>query len=149
MEKIGTNVLVVGGGPGGYVAAIRAGQLGLETTLVEADRLGGTCLIRGCIPSKALIHAASKFDDLARHVGAGHLGIALSAAPRFDIAQALQWKDGIVDKLSAGVAGLLKKAKVRVVQGHAKFSDAKTCTVEGASPVEIRAEHVILATGSV
>ena len=57
---IRTKVLVVGGGPGGYVAAIRAGQLGLDTVLVEADRLGGTCLIRGCIPSKALIHAAGK-----------------------------------------------------------------------------------------
>ncbi|MEW6169169.1 MAG: dihydrolipoyl dehydrogenase [Pseudomonadota bacterium] len=149
MEKIDTRILVVGGGPGGYVAAIRAGQLGLDTTLVEAHRLGGTCLIRGCIPSKALIHAAGKFDALARHVGAGHLGIALGAAPRFDIAQAVQWKDGIVDKLSGGVAGLLKKAKVRVVPGRASFSDAKTCTVEGSSPAQIRAEHVILATGSV
>lgn len=149
-EKITTKVLVVGGGPGGYVAAIRAGQLGLDTTLVESDRLGGTCLIRGCIPSKAMIHAAGKFDDMTRHAGAGHLGIRLTSAPTFDLAQAVQWKDGIVDRLSGGVAGLLKKAKVRVVQGHATFSDAKTCTVasEGRA-VEIRAEHVILATGSV
>lgn len=148
-EKITTQVLVVGGGPGGYVAAIRAGQLGLDTTLVEGERLGGTCLIRGCIPSKAMIHAASKFDDLHHHVGTGHLGIALDAAPRLDLAATVKWKDGIVDRLSTGVAGLLKKAKVRVVSGHASFSDAKTCTVAGSTPVEIHAEHVILANGSV
>lgn len=149
MEKITTKVLVVGGGPGGYVAAIRAGQLGLDTTLVEAGRLGGTCLIRGCIPSKAMIHVASKFDDLQRHAGGGHLGIALKGALSFELPQAVQWKDGIVDRLSAGVAGLLKKAKVRAIQGHATFSDAKTCTVAGSAPVEIHAEHVILANGSV
>ncbi|MGH6992040.1 MAG: FAD-dependent oxidoreductase, partial [Caulobacteraceae bacterium] len=61
-ETLHAKVLIVGGGPGGYVAAIRAGQLGLEPVLVEADRLGGTCLIRGCIPSKALIHAAERFE---------------------------------------------------------------------------------------
>ncbi len=147
-EKIRTQVLVIGGGPGGYVAAIRAGQLGLDTTLVESTRLGGTCLVRGCIPSKALIHVASKFDDLARHAGEDHLGITLPAPPRFELASAMRWKDGIVDRLSNGVAGLLKKARVRVVHGHATFSDAKTCTVAGDAPVEIHAEHVILATGA-
>jgi dihydrolipoamide dehydrogenase len=149
-EKINTQVLVVGGGPGGYVAAIRAGQLGLDTTLVEADRLGGTCLIRGCIPSKAMIHTAGKFAELQQLAGKPHAGIVLKAAPSFDLPGAVQWKDGIVDRLSTGVAGLLKKAKVRVVDGYAKFSDAKTCTVQTAgNPVEITAEHVILATGSV
>lgn len=149
-EKITTQVLVVGGGPGGYVAAIRAGQLGLDTTLVEADRLGGTCLIRGCIPSKALIQVAGKFAELQQLASTPHAGIALKSAPTFDLPAAVQWKDGIVDKLSSGVAGLLKKAKVRVIAGHAKFIDAKTCTVQsGDSPVEIAAEHVILATGSV
>src|SRR5438034_768404 len=64
-ETLRPRVLVVGGGPGGYIAAIRAGQLGLDTMLVDADRLGGTCLLRGCIPSKALIHAADKFADIA------------------------------------------------------------------------------------
>ena len=72
-EQTQTQVLVVGGGPGGYVAAIRCGQLGLKTTIVEADRLGGTCLIRGCIPSKALIHVAGKFEAMREHVGAGKL----------------------------------------------------------------------------
>lgn len=150
IEKIDCKVLVVGGGPGGYVAAIRAGQLGLDTVLVEADTLGGTCLVRGCIPSKALIHVADKLEDMRRHVGEGHQGIRLRQAPEFDLRGAVQWKDGIVKKLTAGVAALLRRAKVRVVPGWAVFSDAKHCTVRGPDgDVGITAEHVILATGSV
>lgn len=146
-KTITTKVLVVGGGPGGYVAAIRAGQLGLDTVLVEEDRLGGTCLLRGCIPSKALIHAASKFHELGH---AGNIGITLPQAASFDMAKAVSWKDGITGKLNSGVAGLLAKAKVRTVSGRAVFSDAKTCTVQTAEgPQTITAEHVILATGSV
>ncbi len=147
-EAITTKVLVVGGGPGGYVAAIRAGQLGLETVLVEADRLGGTCLIRGCIPSKALIHAAGEYDGMVKAAGAARMGIAVGA-PNLDLAQTVRWKDGIVDKLNGGVAGLLKRAKVRTIAGWATFSDAKTCAVQTASgPVAVTAEHVILANGS-
>jgi dihydrolipoamide dehydrogenase len=146
-KTITTKVLVVGGGPGGYIAAIRAGQLGLETTLVEEDRLGGTCLLRGCIPSKALIHAAGKFHELGH---AGNIGITLPQAPAFDLAKAVSWKDGITGKLNSGVSGLLAKAKVRTVSGRAVFSDAKTCTVETAEgPQTIKAEHVILANGSI
>jgi dihydrolipoamide dehydrogenase len=149
-ETLRPRVLVVGGGPGGYVAAIRAGQLGLNTVLVDAGRLGGTCLLRGCIPSKALIHAADKFADIAGAAGAGNaLGIAIDGAPRLNLAKTVAWKDGVVDRLSNGVAGLLQRAKVRVVQGWARFSDAKTCSVATeAGPVEIRAEHVIIGAGS-
>ncbi len=148
-ETLRPRVLVVGGGPGGYVAAIRAGQLGLDTVLVEAGRLGGTCLIRGCIPSKALIHAADKFVDIAAAVGGNGLGIALDGTPRLDFARTVAWKDGVVDRLSNGIAGLLSRAKVRVVTGWAKFGDAKSCVVEtAAGPVAITAEHVILAAGS-
>jgi dihydrolipoamide dehydrogenase len=146
---IRTKVLVVGGGPGGYVAAVRAGELGLDTVLVEASRLGGTCLIRGCIPSKALIHAAGKFDAVKRAVGGDALGIAVRDAPSIDLARTVAWKDGIVDRLNRGVQGLLRKAKVRVLEGWATFSDAKTCTVETPGGTEtVRAEHVILANGS-
>ncbi len=145
-ETLRPRVLVLGGGPGGYVAAIRAGQLGLDTVLVEAARVGGTCLIRGCIPSKALIHAADRFADMA---GGKTLGIAIDGAPLLDLGQTIAWKDGVVDRLSNGVSGLLAHAKVRVVQGWATFSDAKSCTVEtAAGPVAITAEHVILAAGS-
>jgi dihydrolipoamide dehydrogenase len=149
MKAITTKVLVVGGGPGGYVAAIRAGQLGLDTTLVEGVRLGGTCLVRGCIPSKALIHAAGQFEAMASAVGGNRLGISLAAAPSIDFVQTIRWKDGIVAKLSNGVGALLKRAKVKVVSGWATFSDAKTCEVATAEgPVQISAEHVILANGS-
>jgi dihydrolipoamide dehydrogenase len=149
-EQIKAQVLVVGGGPGGYVAAIRCGQLGLDTVLVEGDRLGGTCLVRGCIPSKALIHVASEFGSVLRAQGAGHLGIQVTGTATIDLGEAVRWKDGVVDRLSAGVGALLKRAKVRVVNGWAVFSDAKTCRVEGVDgpPVTISAESVILAAGS-
>lgn len=149
-EILTPKVLVVGGGPGGYVAAIRAGQLGLDTVLVEADRLGGTCLIRGCIPSKALIHAASLFAE-AREAATeeGRFGIHLDAAPRLDFPEMCGWKNSIVDQLSGGVAGLLHKAKVKVVNGWATFSDAKRCSIQtAAGTIVIQPEHVILATGS-
>jgi dihydrolipoamide dehydrogenase len=149
VETLHPRVLVVGGGPGGYVAAIRAGQLGLDTVLVDAERLGGTCLLRGCIPSKALIHAADKFAQIARATGDNGLGISLDTPPRLDFARTVAWKDGIVERLSGGVAGLLDRAHVRVVEGWARFSDAKHCAVETqAGPVAIAAEHVILASGS-
>ena len=149
-ERIHTKVLVVGGGPGGYVAAVRTGQLGLDTVLVEADRLGGTCLIRGCIPSKAIIHRAGQFEAM-RHATTSKAvpGITLASPPALDMAGLVEWKNGVVGKLNAGVAGLLKRAKVRVVEGWAVFSDAKTCAVETPDgPVTVTAEHVILATGS-
>jgi dihydrolipoamide dehydrogenase len=137
-------VLVLGGGVGGYVAALRAAQLGLDTVLVEGGRLGGTCLIRGCIPSKALIHVAGRYAEAA---DGGALGI--SATPKLDLKKTIAWKDGIVDRLNSGVAGLLARAKVPVIEGWAIFSDAKTCAVETkAGPVMITAEHVILAAGS-
>lgn len=145
-DVIKCKVLVVGGGPGGYVAGIKAGQLGLDTVLIDGDRLGGTCLIRGCIPSKAIIHAADMFEEMRHASGReGHLGISLAGPPKLDLAKTVKWKEGIVDRLNTGVAGLLKRAKVRVITGWAKFSDAKTCMV---GDTKIIAEHVILATGS-
>ncbi|HWA92149.1 MAG TPA: dihydrolipoyl dehydrogenase [Rhizomicrobium sp.] len=145
-ETIQTKVLVVGGGPGGYVAAIRCGQLGLDTTLVEADKLGGTCLIRGCIPSKAVIHSAGYFETMTRAASAKGLhGIKLASAPTLDMAELVAWKETVVKKLNTGVAALLKRAKVRVVNGWGSFSDAKTCKVGDTTIV---AEHVILANGS-
>lgn len=145
-ETIHTKVLVVGGGPGGYVAAIRAGQLGLDTVLVEADKLGGTCLIRGCIPSKAIIHSAGYFQTMTRAASAKGLhGIKLAAPPSLDMAELVAWKETVVKKLNTGVAALLKRAKVKVVEGWGSFVDAKTCKV---GDVTIEAEHVILACGS-
>jgi dihydrolipoamide dehydrogenase len=149
MENIKSKVLVVGGGPGGYVAAIRCGQLGLDTVLVEADRLGGTCLIRGCIPSKALIQASDEFHTALQAAKATYHGISLRQPPVLELEKTVAWKDGIVDRLSGGVSALLKRAKVRVVKGWGVFSDAKTCVVEGPEgDVSIQSEHIILATGS-
>ena len=102
-NEIRTKVLVVGSGPGGYVAAIRAGQLGLDTTIVENERLGGTCLIRGCIPSKALIHVAGKFEAMQHAAGDGALGIRLREPPTLDLPRTIAWKETIVDKLNSGV----------------------------------------------
>jgi dihydrolipoamide dehydrogenase len=144
-----TRLLVIGGGPGGYVAALRAAQLGIETVLLDGDRLGGTCLIRGCIPSKALIHAAGYYRELVESAKSARFGIGILGTPTLEFAETMRWKEGIVDTLNGGVKTLLRRAKVRVVSGWARFTDAKTCSVdtpEGATT--ITAEHVILATGS-
>ena len=148
-QTLKTKVLIIGAGTGGYVAGIRCGQLGLEAVLVDAgDGLGGTCLNVGCIPSKAIIHAANKFETVAKAADGGTLGIT-AAKPAIDLTQTVAWKNGIVKKLNQGVSGLLKRAKVKVIKGWATFSDAKTCTVStDEGEITISAEHVILATGS-
>ncbi len=149
MKEISCKLLVIGAGPGGYVCAIRAGQLGLDTVIVEAGKPGGTCLNIGCIPSKALIHAAEAFEQArARARADDPLGIS-AAAPSLDFGRTVGWKDAIVSRLTSGVAGLLKKAKVKYVQGHARFRDGKTIEVETETGLQIiRAETVVIATGS-
>ena len=143
-------VLVVGAGPGGYVAAIRSAQLGLDTVIVEGDRAGGTCLIRGCIPSKAIIHAAERFESLRQHANeGGHMGLSLAAEPQIDMAALIDWKDAIVERLNKGVEALLKGAGAELVKGWATFTGPKKCTVETTEgPLDIEAENVIIATGS-
>lgn len=143
-QTIQTTLLIIGGGPGGYVAAIRAGQLGIPTVLVEGQALGGTCLNIGCIPSKALIHVAEQFHQTSRFAGPSELGISV-ASPRLDIGQSVAWKDGIVDRLTTGVAALLKKHGVKVIHGWAKVLDGKQVEVDGQ---RIQCEHLLLATGS-
>ncbi len=149
MNHTTTTLLVIGGGPGGYVAAIRAGQLGIPTILVEAGQLGGTCLNIGCIPSKALIHAAEEFEKAGHYAGDSPLGIS-AAAPSIDIARTVGWKDGIVKRLTGGVGALLKKNDVQVIHGLARIVDGKTVevkTAEGALQ-RVRCEHLLLAAGS-
>src|SRR5262245_35866697 len=109
MKEITCKLLVIGAGPGGYVCAIRAGQLGVDTVIVETQKPGGTCLNVGCIPSKAFIHVAEEFDK-ARHMAGsqGLLGITVQA-PGLDLGKAVKWKDTIVSRLNNGVAGLLQK----------------------------------------
>ena len=148
MEDISCQVLVIGAGPGGYVAAIRAAQLGLDTIIVEGDRAGGTCLIRGCIPSKALIHAAERMHHLSQHVE-GHMGMKIDGEVTLNMQELVSWKDDIVSKLNKGVEHLLKTAGAKLISGWATFKDAKHCTVEtNEGAINIEAENVILATGS-
>jgi dihydrolipoamide dehydrogenase len=149
MTETTHKLLVIGAGPGGYACAIRAGQLGIDTVVIEAGRPGGTCLNVGCIPSKALIHAAQEFETVAR-AASGDNPFGISAEkPALDFSRTMTWKDGIVQRLTGGVTGLLKKAGVTTITGWARFRDGKTVEVETEAGLRvIHAEHVVIATGS-
>ncbi len=149
MKDISCKLLVIGAGPGGYVCAIRAGQLGIDTVIVEASKPGGTCLNIGCIPSKAIIHAAEEYDRIV-HLSSGRNSLGIRAAkPELDFSQTIAWKDTIVGRLNSGVSSLLKRAKVKMVQGQARFRDGKTVEVATEMGHQIiRAENVVIATGS-
>jgi dihydrolipoamide dehydrogenase len=141
----GTQVAVIGSGPGGYVAAIRAAQLGLEVTLVEKEVLGGVCLNWGCIPSKALIYVADLKDRIEH---ADKLGL-ITTKVTLDIPKLVQWKNGVVEKLRNGIASLLSQHKVEVVKGTAYLTGDRSFTVEGPDGVHrFEFQHAILATGS-
>lgn len=141
-----TDVVVIGSGPGGYVAAIRAAQLGLEVTLVEKDAYGGTCLNHGCIPSKALISAT----DLAHRAGdAENMGI--HAELSIEMSELVDWKDRVVERLTSGVEKLCKGNGVTLVEGTAEFTGENTVRISndeegGADSLEF--ERAIVATGS-
>jgi len=140
-----TDVLVIGAGPGGYVAAIRAAQAGLDVALVERDAYGGACLNVGCIPSKALITAT----DLAhRATHAEQMGI--TADVDVDFSRLRDWKDALVTQLTGGVQKLCKGNGVTLVDGVAAFTDERTVQVtrDGADVGSISFEHAIVATGS-
>jgi dihydrolipoamide dehydrogenase len=143
----GTDVAVIGAGPGGYVAAIRAAQHGLDTTLIERDAYGGTCLNYGCIPSKALIHGS----DLAWESGHAE-EIGIHADPAVDMAQMQSWKSDVVEQLTGGVEKLCKANGVNLVDGTAKFDGENSLRVEhggeGQGSESIEFEQAIVATGS-
>ena len=148
-----TQLLIIGGGPGGYIAGIRAGQLGVKTIVVEGVNPGGTCLNIGCIPSKALIHAAEEFAKVTAYAaGTSPLGISVQA-PSLDLAKTVAWKVGIVKKLTGGVSALLKKNGAQLIKGWATIVDGKTVEIAGAAEdggtLRIACEHLLLATGSV
>lgn len=139
-----TEVLIIGAGPGGYVAAIRAGQLGLDVTIVEKKAYGGTCLNYGCIPSKALISAT---DDA--HTAATGEDRGIHADPSVDFDEMVAWKDDVVDQLTTGVEGLCESAGVTLVEGRAAFADETTATIHADDNEHtISFEHAIMATGS-
>lgn len=149
MAEISCDVLVIGSGPGGYAAGIRAGQLGLDTIVVEAEEPGGTCLNVGCIPSKALLHVAERYAAVTRAACSSDLGIHLER-PGLDLNETMLWKDSVIDRLKSGVSGLLRKAGVRTVNGWARMIDGKTAVIKSdeSGIGAVRARHVVLATGS-
>ncbi|MFT4571549.1 MAG: dihydrolipoamide dehydrogenase [Hyphomicrobiaceae bacterium] len=140
------DIAIVGGGPGGYVAALRARELGLTVALVERDALGGVCANIGCIPTKALLHVSELWTEIAH---ADKLGITVET-PRFDLAKAVEHSRSKAARMSRGVKGLLARAGVDVVAGRARLAAPNRLAVEVAdgSKEEIVAGSIILATGA-
>ena len=141
-------IAVIGGGPGGYVAAIRAAQLGADVTLVEKEHLGGTCLNIGCIPTKCLLHSAELVEDI-KNQGAD-IGVKVTGV-EIDFPQIIAHKNAISQKLTGGVAALLKMNKVKKIDGEARFVGPRKMkiTKPDGSTEDLAADKIILATGSV
>ncbi|HBZ10295.1 MAG TPA: dihydrolipoyl dehydrogenase [Bacillus bacterium] len=142
---IETDTIVIGAGPGGYVAAIRAAQLGQKVTIVEKGELGGVCLNVGCIPSKALISASHRFHEAqnSEDIGIKAENVTL------DFGKVQEWKSGVVNKLTGGVEGLLKGNKVDIVKGEAYFVDENSIRVMDENSAQTYTfKHAIIATGS-
>lgn len=139
------DVAIIGGGPGGYAAALYAHNFGLSVALVEKDQVGGTCLHRGCIPAKSWLHTAEVFTEVA---GAADVGV-IASAPLVDWDKARSRKDAVVHQLHSGLTGLLKKRKVEVLCGIGRLAGPGTVDVTGPSASRIEARAVIVATGSV
>jgi len=136
------DVAIIGAGPGGYVCAIRCGQLGLRTVLIEAAELGGVCLNWGCVPTKAL-YAATKL--LRRAATAEEVGIAF-APPTIDRPKLASWKDGVVDRLTTGIGALLERSGVEVVRARGRLDGPGRIALSSGDPIE--ADRIVLATGS-
>src|ERR687887_214464 len=141
---MGCDVAVLGGGPGGYTAAIRAAQLGARTACIEKEtELGGTCLRVGCIPTKAWVQTAFALKEA--HETFAKLGVQVGE-PRLDFAASNQWKSQVVDQMTKGVASLFKANGVEWVKGLGRFKDANTIAVEGGEDVSFKS--AVIATGS-
>lgn len=139
------DVVVIGGGPGGYPCAIRASQLGLKTILIERDRLGGECLTAGCIPSKSIISVAKAYDKVKE---GSRFGIVADGL-RIDYSALQSWKSGVIDTLEAGIANICKGYGVDVVKGEAKLVGRSRVSVTTSAGVkEIAARNIVIATGS-
>lgn len=144
-QSLRVDAVVIGAGPGGYVAGIRLGQLGKKTIVVEKDRPGGICLNVGCIPSKALINAA-KLVDKARH--GAEMGVLVDNV-RVDMTKLQAWKDTVVSKLTGGVRQLLKANRCELRAGTARITSPRTVEVTGeGEPLTIETDAIVVATGS-
>jgi len=135
------DIIVLGSGPGGYVTAIRASQLGFKTAVIEKENLGGVCLNWGCIPTKALLKSAQVFDYL-KH--AEDYGLSLKEADK-DFSKVIDRSRGVADGMSKGVQFLMKKNKIDVIEGFGKLKPGKKVDVDGK---EYSADHIIIATGA-
>lgn len=146
METIQTEMVVIGAGPGGYAAAFQAAALGKKVVLVEQEkRLGGVCLNRGCIPSKALLHVAKLIQETS---AAGVCGVAFPK-PVIHLETLRAWKDSVLEKLGQGISSLAGRRKVQVITGRASFETPRTLRVEMAGGVaQIQFEQAVIATGS-
>lgn len=141
------DVVILGGGNGGYSCAFRAVGLGMSVAMVEEDKVGGTCLHRGCIPTKALLHAADLMDEFR---AADEFGI-IAQEPDYDWSKILQFKDGVVGRMYKGVSGLVKRKKIELVEGRGSLVDASRVVVktEGSDERTLTANKaVVVATGS-
>ncbi|MFQ5728963.1 MAG: dihydrolipoyl dehydrogenase [Waddliaceae bacterium] len=143
-EQQNYDIAVIGGGPGGYPAAIKAAQKGKSVALIEMERLGGTCLNRGCIPSKTLIASA---EALHRIRQAEEFGIHVGNVS-FDFKKMVQRKDKIVSKVRKGLKGLIAANKIKLYRGHGEFVSPNRIKITGQDNTEICAEKIIIATGS-
>ena len=143
MSDIRNNIIVIGGGVGGYVAAIHGARLGAQVVLVEKDTLGGTCLNRGCIPTKALLQSA---DVLSLARGAETFGVLIEKAS-LDFSAAMKRKETVVKQLVSGVNSLMRKNKIRVVKGTGTIIDPRTVKVLESNE-EVKGDSIIIATGS-
>ena len=141
------DLIVIGSGPGGYVAAIRAAQLGLSVAVVEKDpKLGGTCLHRGCIPTKALLHTASLLDQTQK---SEDFGVKVGVAT-LDMVQTQAYKERVVDKSAKGVAYLFKKNKIEPIFGRGRLVGPHEVEVTSYQESQrFKARHILVATGSV
>lgn len=137
-------IIVMGGGPGGYVAAIRAAQLGAEVHLVESEKLGGTCLNVGCIPTKAILHTAELYQEVMNSASIGLLADNI----RVDWPAVLKRKQQVVRRLVGGVDGLLKANKVTVHKGKGTLADSRIVQIDGEETAKINGDAIIIATGS-
>ena len=140
------DVIVLGSGPGGYVAAIRAAQLGLKTAIVERENLGGICLNWGCIPTKALLRSAEVFHQIQN---AAAYGLSAEKAG-FDLAKVVARSRAVAKQLNQGVTHLMKKNKIAVHMGTGEITAPGKLTVKGADgkATELAAKHIIIATGA-
>src|SRR3972149_7013634 len=145
MEEKICDIAIIGSGPGGYTAAIRASQLGYKVILIDNLFLGGVCLNTGCIPTKAILTSADILDQIKK---AENFGLFVKDVS-FDFSKIIERKDKIVTNLRNGLQSLLISNKIEIIQGKATINDKSTVTIKGQNSFKIIAKNIVIATGSI